>query len=109
MAAKSRSGNSAKTFNKGDLVETLVKNHPDLTKTKANAIVSDVFESMKGAMKKNHRVSISGFGSYTTTTLRKEKGGKKMYMPALGKEIVTKPKPTRLKVTFRPAQDLRIK
>jgi integration host factor subunit beta len=72
---------------KSDLVEALSKAE-DLTKTKAEEVVSLVFDEMVNALAGGDRVEIRGLGSFKV----KQYDGYSGRNPKTGKQIKVKPK-----------------
>jgi len=61
-------------LNKGDLVARIAK-EAGFTKTQADAAVSSVFAGITYALKKNQKVTIVGFGTFSVTK-RKARAGR---------------------------------
>ena len=53
-------------MNKGDLVARIAK-EAGLTKTQEDAAVSSLFAGITGALKKNQKATIVGFGTFSVT------------------------------------------
>ncbi len=86
---------------KADLIEE-VRNAKgvDLTKKETEAVVSAVFEAIRGAIKKDKRFSFPGFGTFTVRQRKPRKGRN----PRTGAQITIKASKT---VGFKPAPKLK--
>lgn len=93
----------AKSYSKSDLINDVMKKTKTDRKTTKN-VVETALESLQNGLKKNGRVSISGFGTFSTRKTKAQKGGQKKINPFTGEEYTTKAKPSQTKVKFRPAQ-----
>jgi len=72
----------------------------DLTKKQTEAVVSAVFEAIRGAIKKDKRFSFPGFGTFTVRQRKPRKGRN----PRTGAAITIKASKT---VGFKPAPKLK--
>lgn len=86
---------------KADLIEE-VRNAKgvELTKKETEAVVSAVFEAIRGAIKKDKRFSFPGFGTFTVRQRKPRKGRN----PRTGAQITIKASKT---VGFKPAPKLK--
>lgn len=86
---------------KADLIEE-VRNAKgiDLTKKETEAVVSAVFEAIRGAIKKDKRFSFPGFGTFSVRQRKPRKGRN----PRTGASITIKASKT---VGFKPAPKLK--
>lgn len=86
---------------KADLIEE-VRNAKgvELTKKETEAVVSAVFEAIRGAIKKDKRFSFPGFGTFTVRQRKPRKGRN----PRTGASITIKASKT---VGFKPAPKLK--
>ncbi len=86
---------------KADLIEE-VRNAKgvDLTKKETEAVVSAVFEAIRGAIKKDKRFSFPGFGTFSVRQRKPRKGRN----PRTGAQITIKASKT---VGFKPAPKLK--
>jgi DNA-binding protein HU-beta len=69
-------------MNKSELVDEISK-ESGLTKTKSNEIVNTIVSTITESLKKGEKVSLVGFGSWSTAKRAKRKGRN----PKTGKEI----------------------
>ena len=60
-------------MNKSDLINELASN-TGLTKTKAGEVIDSLTESMKTALSKGDKVTLVGFGSFTSSKRKARKG-----------------------------------
>ncbi|MEP7194995.1 MAG: HU family DNA-binding protein [Saprospiraceae bacterium] len=81
-------------MNKADLIENVAK-AAELTKTQASTAIDTVIASIEKALKKGDKVTLVGFGTFSTS-VRKAREGRN---PATGKKIkIPKKKVVRFKV-----------
>jgi DNA-binding protein HU-beta len=85
-------------MNKATLVDKIAKD-VGITKSAAADAVESLVEGVTGALKKNQRVTIAGFGTWTTTKRRARAGRN----PQTGETIRIRAKKT---VRFRPGKQL---
>lgn len=93
----------AKSYSKTDLINDVVKK-TKMPRKDAKAAIDTAFESLQTGLRKTGRVSVSGFGTFSTRKTKAQKGGQKKINPFTGEEYTTKAKPAQTKVKFRPAQ-----
>jgi DNA-binding protein HU-beta len=74
-----KEGNS---LNKGELVDKIA-NDTGVTKTQAEAVFNSLIDGIKGSMKKGHKVTIVGFGTFSVAKRKARKGRN----PQTGAEI----------------------
>lgn len=79
----------------------------DLTKTKRNKVKTGIFDDVISELKKKDKVTIKNFGTFKVKKVKAKKGGKKVFMPMLGREIITKDKPASKKIKFFPSKKLK--
>ena len=60
-------------MNKSDLINEVASN-TGLTKTKAGEVIDSVVESLKTALSNGDKVTLVGFGSFSSTTRKARKG-----------------------------------
>jgi len=71
--------------------------------------VQEFLDKISGELKMGRPITIKDFGSFRVRKVPAKKGGKKVFMPMLGKEIVTKAKPASTKIRFIASKKLRRK
>lgn len=82
-----------KTMNKADLIENIAK-AAEVTKSQAATAVDTFITSLEKALKKGDRITLVGFGTFSTS-VRKAREGRN---PATGKKIkIPKKKVVRFK------------
>lgn len=69
-------------MNKSDLINQVAAS-TGLSKTKAGEAIDSILESMKNALSKGDKVTLVGFGSFTSTKRKARKGRN----PKTGQEI----------------------
>ena len=94
-------------FTNKHLVEYLASKNKDMKKSQIRKMLNDTVDGIRIGLKKNDKVRITGLGVYTKKKIPAKKGGQKIFMPALGREVTTKPKPAQTKIKFRAAKDLK--
>lgn len=85
-------------MNKAELVEAMAEN-AGLSKADAKRALDAFIDATTGALKKNDRVALVGFGSFSVS----ERSARKGRNPQTGKEITIKAKKV---VKFKPGADL---
>ncbi len=90
------------TLTKADLVQTVYKNHDNLTKAQATQAVEALLSSMKNCLSKGEDLLISGFGKFNV----KDKNARRGRNPQTGEELILEP---RRVITFKPSGILRAK
>ena len=60
-------------MNKADLINSISK-ETGLTKTKSNEVINAITKAISGSLSDGERVTLVGFGSFTTTTRTARKG-----------------------------------
>lgn len=85
---------------KADLISTISKKHPKLSKRAVSEIVDNCFETMAAGIKKGKRFTYPGFGTWTLKTRKARKG----VNPQTGAKITIKASKT---VTFKPSMDFK--
>lgn len=92
-------GNKKYCLTKADLADSIYATMP-IDKQKATQIVEDYIELIKEALEKEHKVMLSGFGSYEV----KFKPPRRGRNPQTGESIILR---ARKVVKFKPSQLLR--
>ena len=92
---------------KARAVERMTKMHEDITRKKAAHLFDMVNQSIAQDIKSEGRVAIKDFGTFRVKKIPAKKGGKRVFMPMLGKEITTKSKPASQRIKFIPSKYLR--
>jgi DNA-binding protein HU-beta len=87
---------------KAELLDTIAKANPEMTKKQVMLVVDAVFTSMAGAIKKDGTFSFPGFGTFKVRK-RKARQGRN---PQTGEAIKIKASKT---VGFKPAKALKDK
>ena len=90
------------TLTKADLVQTVYKNHDNLTKAQATQAVEALLSTMKNCLSKGEDLLISGFGKFNV----KDKNARRGRNPQTGQELILEP---RRVITFKPSGILRAK
>ncbi len=90
------------TLTKADLVQTVYKNHDNLTKAQATQAVEALLSTMKNCLSKGEDLLISGFGKFNV----KDKNARRGRNPQTGEELILEP---RRVITFKPSGILRAK
>ena len=98
---------AGQVFTTKDLVEYLATKNKDLKKTQIRKVLNDTIAGIRVGLKKSDKVRITGMGGFTKKRIPAKKGGEKVYMPALGREVTTKSKPAQTKIKFRPSKDFK--
>ncbi|MCG8375902.1 MAG: integration host factor subunit beta [Chlorobiales bacterium] len=82
-----------------DIVNEVANTIPNLTKVKAEKAVDTIFDMMKGALKKEDRIELRGFGVFQIKPRKKGIGRN----PRTGKEVRIPPGKT---IRFKPGKNL---
>ena len=69
-------------MNKGELVDK-VAHDTGITKTQTEAVFNSLIDAIKGSLKKGHKVTIVGFGTFSVSKRKARKGRN----PQTGAEI----------------------
>ena len=85
-------------MNKAELVDALSK-ETGLTKAKSNEVVASIVNNITEALKNGEKVSLVGFGTWSTTTRAERKGRN----PKTGEEITIS---SRTVAKFKPGNEL---
>lgn len=85
-------------MNKGDLINKIATDS-GITKTQAQAALNSFLGTTAGALKKGDKVTLVGFGTFSTSSRAARKGRN----PQTGSEINI---PAKKVVKFRPGKDL---
>jgi len=85
-------------MNKGDLIEVMAK-EAEISKTAAGKALDAFLDNVTKALKKNNRVTLVGFGTFTVTKRKARKGRN----PQTGESIKIKAKKV---VKFKPGATL---
>jgi DNA-binding protein HU-beta len=85
-------------MNKSELVEA-VSNETGLSKTKSNEVVNTIVNKITESLKNGEKVSLVGFGTWTTTSRPERKGRN----PKTGEEITIS---SRTVAKFKPGNEL---
>lgn len=85
-------------MNKGDLINQIA-DHADINKKQASDALDAVLNSIEGALKKNDKVTLIGFGTFSVS----ERSARTGRNPQTGKEIKI---PAKNVVKFKPGKAL---
>jgi integration host factor beta subunit len=73
---------------KRDLIDEVVRQHPQYSRRDAEVIVNSVFSGMAGALRSGGRIEIRGFGSFIV----KQRQGREGRNPRTGRLVTVPPK-----------------
>lgn len=85
-------------MNKSELIEKMAKD-ADISKTAANSALNSLLEGITKSLKKNQKVTLVGFGTFSTTRRKARKGRN----PQTGEVIKIKAKKV---AKFKPGKKL---
>lgn len=88
------------TLTKANLVQAVYKNHPNLSKSQATAIVEVFLSTARETLVSGEDLLLSGFGKFSV----KDKAARRGRNPQTGESLIL---PARRVVTFRPSGVLR--
>lgn len=85
---------------KSELIETIMKQHEQITREEAEVVVNEALSAIIDALSRGERVELRGFGSFTTK-IRQARTGRN---PKTGESVEVPPKHV---PHFKPGKELR--
>lgn len=105
---KKRKGGQHYWVGRKGIAKSINRTYPMMSERDASHMIDMTFDGVKSNLKREKRYSQPGFGTFKLKNIKAKRGGKRVFMPMLGREITTKSKPAMKIVKFSPAKSMKM-